>query len=53
FYIGGILTVLYVYIFVLIRMETYALVAGSVGLFFILAGIMYLSQKVDWNKIVK
>lgn len=53
FYIGGILTVLYVYIFVLIRMETYALVAGSVGLFFILAGIMYLSQKVDWNRIVK
>ncbi len=53
FSIGGILTVLYIYIFVLIRMETYALVAGSVGLFFILAGIMYLSQKVDWNKVVK
>lgn len=53
FYIGGILTVLYVYIFVLIQMETYALLAGSVGLFFILAGIMYLSQKVDWNRIVK
>lgn len=49
-YIGGILTILYVYIFILIQMETYALVAGSLGLFFILAGIMYLSQKVDWNK---
>lgn len=53
FYIGGILAILYVYIFVLIRMETYALLAGSLGLFFILAGIMYLSQKVDWNKIGK
>lgn len=49
-YIGGILAILYVYIFVLIQMETYALVAGSLGLFCILAGIMYLSQKVDWNK---
>lgn len=49
-YIGGTLAILYAYIFVLIQMETYALVAGSIGLFFILAGIMYLSQKVNWNK---
>lgn len=47
--IGGLLAFLYVYIFVLIQMETYALLAGSLGLFVILAIIMYYSQKINWN----
>lgn len=47
--IGGLLALLYVYIFVLIQMETYALLAGSLGLFVILAIIMYYSQKINWN----
>ena len=46
---GGLLTCLYIYIYVLIQMETYALLAGSVGLFAILALIMYVSQKINWN----
>jgi Inner membrane protein involved in colicin E2 resistance len=49
FYIGGALLLLYVYIFVLIQMESYALLAGSLGLFAILAFFMYLSQKIEWN----
>ena len=49
FTIGGLLALLYLYIFVLIQMETYALLAGSLGLFIILAVIMYYSQKINWN----
>ena len=49
FTIGGLLALLYLYIFVLIQMETYALLAGSVGLFVILAVIMYFSQRINWN----
>ena len=49
FTIGGLLALLYTYIFVLIRMETYALLSGSLGLFVILAVIMYYSQKINWN----
>lgn len=45
--IGGLLMLLYLYILVLISLETYALLAGSIGLFVILALIMYVSQKVN------
>lgn len=47
--IGGLLALLYLYIYILIQMETYALLAGSVGLFVILALVMYYSQKINWN----
>ena len=47
--IGGLLALLYLCIFILIQMETYALLAGSIGLFVILALIMYFSQRVGWN----
>jgi inner membrane protein len=49
FTIGGLLALLYLYIFVLVQMETYALLAGSVGLFVILAVIMYFSQRIRWG----
>ena len=47
--IGGLLLVLYAYVFVLIQMETYALLAGSLGLFIILSIIMYVSQRINWS----
>ena len=47
--IGGLLIMLYLYIFVLIQLETYALLAGSLGLFIILALVMYFSKKIDWS----
>ena len=47
--IGGLLACLYAYVFLLIRMETYALLAGSLGLFAILAVVMYFSQKIKWQ----
>ena len=47
--IGGLLSLLYLCIFVLIQLETYALLVGSIGLFVILAAIMYVSQRINWN----
>ena len=49
FTIGGLLVCLYTYIFFLIQLETYALLAGSIGLFVILAIVMYFSQKINWH----
>ena len=43
-----ILILLYSYIFVLLQLEEYALIAGAIGLFSILATIMYMSRNVDW-----
>ena len=48
FIMVGLLSILYLYIFVLIQLETFALLAGSLGLFTILAIVMYFSKKIDW-----
>ena len=42
------LSTLYGYIYIIIRLEDTALLAGSIGLFIILAIIMYFSRKIDW-----
>lgn len=44
---------LYTYIYVLLQLESYALIVGSVGLFIILFAIMFASRKVDWYQINK
>jgi inner membrane protein len=49
--IGLILLALYLFIYSLIQMEDYALLMGSIGLFIVLATIMYLSRKIDWYAI--
>lgn len=47
--IGVSLTALYGFIFVIIQLENYALLVGSIGLFSILAGVMYASRKIEWS----
>lgn len=49
-FIGTSLTVLYTFIYVIIQLEDYALLVGSIGLFLILAAVMYFSRKIEWNK---
>ncbi|MDP2059455.1 MAG: cell envelope integrity protein CreD [Flavobacteriaceae bacterium] len=44
------LSALYSYIYIIIQMENYALITGSIGLFLILATIMFVSKKIDWQK---
>jgi inner membrane protein len=49
--IGGILTLLYLFIYSILQMQDYALLMGSIGLFVVLGIIMYLSRKIDWYAI--
>lgn len=44
----GLISALYGFIFILIRLEDTALLIGSIGLFVILALVMYASRKVNW-----
>lgn len=49
-FIGVSLSVLYTFIYVIIQLEDYALLVGSIGLFCILAAVMYFSRKIEWSK---
>lgn len=49
--IGTILTIIYSFIYIIIQMEDYALLMGSIGLFAVLATIMYLSRKIHWYAV--
>jgi inner membrane protein len=44
-----ILALQYVFIFILIQSQDYALLMGSIGLFVILAIVMYFSRKIQWE----
>jgi inner membrane protein len=48
---GGTLITLYGFMFTVLQMEDYALLIGSVGVFTILALLMYISRKVDWYNV--
>jgi len=48
-FIAAALSALYGFIFVIIQLENYALLFGSIGLFLILGAVMYFSRKIDWN----
>jgi inner membrane protein len=47
--VSSSLASLYAFIYVIIQLENYALLAGSIGLFVILAIIMFASRKIDWG----
>lgn len=42
------LSAIYGFIFIILQLEDYALLAGSLGIFAALAAVMYYSRKVDW-----
>ena len=46
--VGGVSAVLFGYLYVVLTNEDYALLIGSIGVFAILAVIMYLTRRVDW-----
>ena len=48
---GSILAFLYLFIYIILQLEDYALLIGSILLFSILAIVMYLSRKVDWYTV--
>jgi len=47
--IGGWLSGLYGVLYVLLRLEDLALLVGSVFVFLVLAAVMYLTRRFDWN----
>ena len=49
--VAGILTVLYGYLYIVLQLEDYALLMGSVGLFAVLATVMFITRKVDWYNL--
>ena len=49
--LAGVLCVLYAAMYVLLQLDDYALLAGAVGLFLILAAIMYATRAVDWHAV--
>jgi inner membrane protein len=45
-----ILTLFYTFIYIIIQLEDYALLMGSIALFIIVATLMYFSRKINWDK---
>ncbi len=46
--LGSFLTLIYVFIYVILQLQDYSLLVGSIGLFAVLVTTMYLSRKIDW-----
>jgi inner membrane protein len=44
------LSAIYGFLFIIIQIETYALLFGSIGLFIILALTMYFTRKISWYR---
>ncbi len=51
-YFTVLLSLLYGFIFILLRLEDTALLVGSIGLFIILAVVMYASRHISWYQPV-
>lgn len=49
----GILSLLYGFLYLTLKAETYAMLAGSIGLWSSLALIMYLTRRIDWYTIAR
>jgi inner membrane protein len=45
------LAAIYGFLFIIIQIETYALLVGSIGLFIILALTMYYTRKISWYRV--
>ena len=43
-----VLIILYAFLFIILQLQDYSLLLGSIGLFLTLAIVMYLSRKVNW-----
>jgi inner membrane protein len=45
------IVLLYGYLYALLVNQDYALLAGSIGLFLLLATVMFLTRKIDWRRV--
>ncbi len=51
FILSGLLAILYSFLFITLHQEQYALLMGSIGLFMVLAVIMFITRKIDWYSL--
>lgn len=51
--IGGLLAALYGAIYILLSLEAYSLLIGSLLIFAALAGVMYVTRRLDWSRTLK
>lgn len=51
--IGAGITILYIYLFTLLQEENYSMLFGSVGVFLVLAAVMYVTRNIDWYNLRK
>jgi len=49
----GILIILYSYLYIVLQLEDYALIMGSIGLLIVLSAVMYITRKIDWYSLGK
>ena len=49
FFIGALLASLYAVLFILLSLEAYSLLIGSLMLFAALAAVMYLTRNLNWG----
>lgn len=52
-FLAAMLIGLYALLYTLLNLEAYALLIGSVLMFFALAGVMYMTRNIDWGGIGK
>lgn len=52
-FIGALLVGLYALLFVLLNLEAWSLLIGSVLLFGALAGVMYVTRDIDWGSVAR
>src|SRR5688572_10283203 len=45
---GGVLALVHAYLYVLLQMESFSLLSGTIGLLVALLGVMIATRKVDW-----
>ncbi|MFV0643663.1 MAG: cell envelope integrity protein CreD [Sphingomonadaceae bacterium] len=50
-FMGALLVGLYALLFVLLNLDAWSLLIGSVLLFVALAGVMYATRKIDWSSV--
>ena len=49
--VSSVLLLLYVFLYIVLQNEDYALLIGSIGLLVIMSLVMYLTRKVDWYAV--
>ena len=50
--IGGMLILFYGFMYTILQLQDYSLLLGTLALFIILAGIMFLTRKINWYEVL-